>query len=284
MSIPKGQEQYVEEVLLDIGYYRLGFYWFPMEEDYPQKERRNHSFKEGAAFETSVRLYEFDKELRGLLSNYLLDIEVNLRTKVIYYISNHYKDNPVWFADNRIVMSSYVQQLDRRYQQEVSNNDVIKRHSKKHINDKYAPAWKTLEYISFGDLVRLIENIKDPEVKRMIYACYGFIDDKSFPNYIEVVRKLRNLCAHGHPIFDFALEKSLRAGKFKGRALPDGWNSNMQGALLVVQYFMFYISPRKGVQFRDKIKELCARHIKRYGDIRPMVEYLQETPWLDEKL
>lgn len=47
------------EILLDLGYYRLGFYWFPMERTYPNKDKRNHKFKEGAAFDTSVRLLRF---------------------------------------------------------------------------------------------------------------------------------------------------------------------------------------------------------------------------------
>ena len=30
------------EYLLDIGYFRLGFYWFPFEKTYPRKKNRNH--------------------------------------------------------------------------------------------------------------------------------------------------------------------------------------------------------------------------------------------------
>ena len=35
-------EEKAKEILLDIGYYRLGFYWFPFEKTYPQKgEKRS---------------------------------------------------------------------------------------------------------------------------------------------------------------------------------------------------------------------------------------------------
>ena len=37
-----------EEILSDIGYYRLGFYWFPFEKGYPKKNRRNHQFVSNA--------------------------------------------------------------------------------------------------------------------------------------------------------------------------------------------------------------------------------------------
>ena len=79
-------ENFAKDILLDIGYYRLGFYWFPLEEKYPNRDNRDHHFKDGAKFLTSYNLYIFDKKLRTILSSYLSDIEVNVRTKVIYYI------------------------------------------------------------------------------------------------------------------------------------------------------------------------------------------------------
>ena len=279
-------ENFAKDILLDIGYYRLGFYWFPLEEKYPNRDNRDHHFKDGAKFLTSYNLYIFDKKLRTILSSYLSDIEVNVRTKVIYYISNLYKDTPTWFADNRIVMSTFISQLDKKYKNEVSKNDVIKHHASKHINDKYAPAWKTLEYLSFGDLIRLIAKLKKPEAKMMIYECYGFNEDKTFPNYIELVRNLRNNCAHGHPIFDFTLPKSLRAGKLKkvlrGKILSDSFYNNMQGSLLVIQYLLYYLPNNRGNEFREVMMEFFANNIK--DDIRPFVGYFEETPWLDDKI
>lgn len=278
-------ESFAKDMLLDIGYYRLGFYWFPLEKTYPKRDNRNHSFKKGASFLTALHLYEFDKKFRNLLSSYLLDIEVNVRTKVIYYISNLYKDNPTWFADNRIVMAPYISQFDLKYKREVANNDVIKRHAAKHINDKYAPAWKTLEYLSFGDLIRLIENLKNGKTRLMIYGCYGFNEDKTFPNYIEIVRVLRNNCAHGHPIFDCIFPKSLRAGKLKktlkGQQLSDTFYSNMQGALLAIQYLLYYLPNNKGNVFRDEMKSFFSKNITE--DIKSMVGYLEQIPWLTEK-
>lgn len=279
-------ESFARDMLLDIGYYRLGFYWFPLEKKYPKRDDRDHFFRDGASFMTAIHLYEFDKKFRSVLSSYLLDIEVNVRTKVIYHVSNLHKDTPTWFADNRIVMAPYISQFDLKYKREVANNDVIKRHAARHINDKYAPAWKTLEYLSFGDLIRLIENLKNGNTRLMIYGCYGFNEDKTFPNYIEIVRILRNNCAHGHPIFDCVFPKSLRAGKLKkvlkGCHLPNAFYSNMQGALLAVQYLLYYLPNNKGDLFRDEMKSFFSKNIS--NDIKPMVGYLEQIPWLMGKL
>ena len=279
-------ESLAKEVLLDIGYYRLGFYWFPLENRYPCRDNRDHKFKNGSKFSTAIKLYKFDRAFRNILSGYLLDIEVNVRTKVIYHISNLHKENPTWFADNRIVMAPYIAQFAQKYQREIASVDVIKRHSKKHINDKYAPAWKTLEYMSFGDLIRLIDNLKSSNTKLLIYGCYGFNEEKTFPNYIEVVRLLRNACAHGHPIFDFVPAKPLRAGKFKKALrwvpLQQDFYTNMQGALIAIQYLLYYLPENKGDEFRDTLKSFFASEIT--NDIRPMVGYLESIPWLSKRI
>ena len=51
----------------------------------------------------------------------------------------------------------------------IKKNDVISRHHTNHPDHQYAPAWKTVEYISFGDLIRLIDNLKDSDLKKKIY-------------------------------------------------------------------------------------------------------------------
>jgi abortive infection bacteriophage resistance protein len=47
--------------LLDIGYYRLGFYWHPFEIN------ASHQFQEGTLFSNAVTLYYLDVDLRNLL-------------------------------------------------------------------------------------------------------------------------------------------------------------------------------------------------------------------------
>ena len=68
-------EEKAKEVLFDVGYFRLGFYWFPFELTYPQKDNRNHQFKQGSNFDDAVKLYYFDFKLR----NYLLKALAGLR-------------------------------------------------------------------------------------------------------------------------------------------------------------------------------------------------------------
>lgn len=279
-------EAFAKEMLAYIGYYRLGFYWFPFEQNYPQKVNRNHLFNEGTDFATSIVMYEFDKDFRTILNAYLQDIEVDLRTKVIYIISNLHKNNPTWFADRRIVKRSFIDYFTEKYNREIINNEVIRNHARYHINDRFAPAWKTLEFLSFGDLQRLIASIKDYNEQELIYKCYGFKDNRLFPNYIDTIRIVRNYCAHGHPLFDFISSRSIRAGKFKkvmkGKTLHKDFYSNIQGVLILIQYFLYYLPNNKGDKFREEMKAFLSARIT--SDIEPVVGFLKNTPWLEKKL
>ena len=70
-------EEKAKEILLDVGYYRLGFYSFPYEIQFPNLEHRDHQLKQGTTFKSVYDLYEFDTKLRRLLLNALDRIEVN---------------------------------------------------------------------------------------------------------------------------------------------------------------------------------------------------------------
>lgn len=53
-------EEKAKEILLDVGYYRLGFYSFPYEIKFPCLEHRDHKLKPGTTFKSVYDLYEFD--------------------------------------------------------------------------------------------------------------------------------------------------------------------------------------------------------------------------------
>lgn len=80
-----GDEQLAHHLLSRISYYRLKGYWWDMQTD---KER--HIFKHDACFEEVIARYEYDRELRLILFNAVEAIEIALRTKMIYYLSQSY--------------------------------------------------------------------------------------------------------------------------------------------------------------------------------------------------
>jgi abortive infection bacteriophage resistance protein len=69
------EEAKIKEHLLDIGYYRLGFYWKPFEID------ENHNFQEGTKFSDVITLYYLDVDLRNILNKYLTIHELITKDK-----------------------------------------------------------------------------------------------------------------------------------------------------------------------------------------------------------
>ena len=90
-------EAKLKEMLLDIGYYRLGFYCY-----YYFDEKAN-KFSKDIKISDIINLYYLDIDLKHLLLKYINRIEINFRTKLIYYVSMKYKENSRWYVDDAVM-------------------------------------------------------------------------------------------------------------------------------------------------------------------------------------
>ena len=206
-------EEKAKEILGDIGYFRLGFYCFPFETNYPNKKYRTHIYKENTKFSNAVGLYYLDTDLRRVLTNALSRIELNFRTNIIYTVSNQYVHCNTWFIDPTVIEKSFIDKFNTElYTEKFKKNPIIKNHHKKYINDKYAPAWKTLEFFTFGTMVSLYKNLKDKSLKQKIATRYGIRNEKVLENYFSTLVEMRNICAHNAVLFDHKLYRELKKG------------------------------------------------------------------------
>lgn len=251
MSIP--DEHKAEEVLLDIGFYRLGFYSFPFEKSFPNLNNRSHKYKPNTSFTDVLDLYYFDYDLRKILTYYLNRIEVNLRTFITYTVSNHYKESPTWFVDSSVMKSNYIADFEEKVYKTIRENPVIKRHHKKYINDRFAPAWKTIEFMTLGNLCSLFNNLKDEQLKISIarhYQCGLGV----FINYMETIRVIRNSCAHGSCIYNISLAKAVR----RSRHVPitEDTRHNIRGVISVVRYILGIVSANRQNDMNREISDL----------------------------
>lgn len=242
------------EILLDIGYYRLGFYLFPFEKSYPELRNRSHEYIEGASFEDAVNLYYFDFDLRLLLMRYLNRIEIAFRTSLIYHLSNKYKSNPVWFISPAVVNRPYARDFELKvYTPDFKRNPVIHRHHLKNPNDRFAPAWKTLEFMTFGAVMKLYEQLKEREDKIFIAHKFGIRQVVTFENYMHTIRQARNVCAHGLLLYDMRLTRRINRGPAHQTPQESG---NIIGTLRVINYIMEQISVNRAAELSTSITYL----------------------------
>ncbi len=244
-------EEKAKEILLDVGYYRLGFYSFPYEIQFPNLEHRDHQLKQGTTFKSVYDLYEFDTRLRRLLLNALDRIEVNIRTKLIYHISLRYKEDPCWFVNRKYVSSKFVNNFEEQVYAPLRKNPIIEHHHANHAGI-YAPAWKAIEFMTLGNIIRLYDALKETDAKNLITNEYG-CSRGVFYNYLETIRVLRNKCAHGGCLYRMDFPKGIK----RLPANVSEYNRhNIKGGIDVVRYLLGKISQNRMAELDNEIRIL----------------------------
>lgn len=258
-----------KEILLDVGYYRLGFYLFPFEKSYPDLRDRTHEYIEGASFEDAVNLYYFDFDLRLLLMRYLNRIEIAFRTSLIYNLSNKYNTTPIWFVSPSVVSRSYARDFERKvYTADFKRNPVIHRHHQRNPNDRFAPSWKTLEFMTFGAVMKLYEQLKEREDKIFIAHKFGIRQVVTFESYMHTIRQVRNACAHGLLLYDLKLPQGIRRGP---AANAPSERYNLIGALRVIKYVMGQVSSNRASELSESIKSLYETLCNASPKLKPLI-------------
>lgn len=242
-------ENKAEEILLDIGYYRLGFYWHPFEID------DDHNFEQGTKFSNVVKLYYLDVDLKNILNRALNRIEINLRTQLIYIVSNEYPQFPTWFANKRVIQSKFVDELPKYYDEKFKDkNKPIKKHHVNYPNDIYAPAWKTLEFLTFGSIYSVFCSIKDENLKRKMARYYGFNSVHTFRNFFQTIIFIRNICAHSGLLYDCNTPKEISTTPFF--RFNNNNRHSLDSAIKVILYFLGKISITRKIIVENEITTL----------------------------
>lgn len=251
-----------EKYLLNISYYRLGEYWYVMQED-----KEKHIFKPNSKFENVIALYNFDAELRLLLFGVIEKIEISLRTKLIYHLSHEI--NPWWFQNFELFTDSkaLVKTLSNLEAEIERTKDVsIKNHKKKHKDDgRFPPAWKSLEQTSFGALSKLYGNLKNNVASKDIIAKeFGAVNHTYLPSWLQSISQIRNFCAHHSRLWNRNLPSTVKMlSKPPNPWITDAENVPKQSNKLymhmcLMKYMLNTIKPDN--EFTERLEALFTKY------------------------
>lgn len=248
------KEAKIKEILLDVGYYRLGFYWHHFEID------NQHNFNEGTKFSDVIELYYLDVDLRYILIRHINRLELNFRTNLIYWASMHYDKDPTWYANPKIMLPDYLKDIKAHYNKNfIGKNIQIKRHHLKYPGHKFAPCWKTFEYYTFGSIAKIYENINNQDLRKKISLRYDIKKPAIFQNYLDTLVFIRNSCAHSGVIYDLHIDKGIKSlPKVK---FNNNYSHNLDAAIKVLAYLMDTISTNRNNDLKEAINELFNKHI-----------------------
>lgn len=112
--------------------------------------------------------------------------------------------------------------------------------------------------MTLGEVVHLYKSIKDEDLKLEVAKEFGIKKLPTFENYLNVIKDLRNTCAHGNVLYDFTPEKSIRKGPAMKKGI--GENQNLNGALRVVIYMLSQVSENRAKELVDEIDALISKY------------------------
>jgi len=180
------------KVLSSISYNRLSRYWFP----FLMEPKDDEIFEEGVDFDTIFRIYQFDSKLRTLMFNAIEQIEIAIRTQVIYHLSHAYNSG-FWF-ENRDAFTSFTSYLKFLKKINEATNDTNEAYIKKYRN-KYIqplpPSWKAFEIITFRTLYDIYKHLSDKGCKQAV-ADHFDLPQHIFESWVDFLVYIRNICAH----------------------------------------------------------------------------------------
>lgn len=204
-------------------------------------------------------MYYLDIDLKNLLVRALNRIEINVRTQIVYHVSNHYKNSSTWFVDRKVMNNDFVDGFPKYYNEKfIKNNTTIKKHHQKYINDKYAPAWKTLEFLTFGNLIWIYKNLKDEDLKKEISNLYNIKKVYVFENYLGSALFVRNICAHGGVLYDSNTPKAIKPTPLI--KLSNNSRHSLFASIQVILFLLGVVSENRKEELEKDIKELLLKY------------------------
>jgi abortive infection bacteriophage resistance protein len=259
-------ENAAAHILGNISYYRLKGYWWDAQNDFT-----HHTFHPNTYFEDIINRYNFDRDLKLVLFDAIEQIEVALRTKMIYHLSMAY--GGLWYLNaslfnnssitikgiSKTIHQNSVDELQKEFNR--SQEIFIKDHRYRYPNQD-ADAWKILEISSMGTLSKLYKNLSHqlPE-KAKIAKEMGLNLHSELSSWLEAIAYLRNIIAHHSRLWHRNMVKkpmeniNKPIGKWFDNALSPVQTQKPFLIISTMVYLCQKIAPNH--QIKNKILDLC---------------------------
>jgi len=194
--------------LTNYNYYRLS--------GYSLKYRDKDTFKAFIYDENIYQAFSIDEEMRLMLLKLCFLVESKIKTKIAYVLG---QEEALAYLDDSLYNNYNVASNDGGTKKDEIFKDAfeyVKKNNAKiydHHRDKYDgkyPIWVIIHYLTFGNVVKLYNLLKDEYKMRISYDFTKYIISMNdFEQYIAAINCLRNACAHSDRLINKGLSKSI---------------------------------------------------------------------------
>lgn len=206
LAIP--DRDYATLMLQRIGYFSLiGGYKMPF------KNPTNNLYYRHVQFEDIVFLYSFDEDLRELFFKYILQIERHIRSLLAYAFTEKHGESQAQYLDPRNYDPAPSVQKDVSRLIGTLNklaNDPSDYPYINHQRNTYGnvPLWVLMNVITFGTLSKFYL-LSTQDIKVKVAKNFSKVNEKQLSQYLKVMTKFRNVCAHNERLFSFKTKDDI---------------------------------------------------------------------------
>ena len=256
--------QYAEHMLKQIGYFSLisgykDLYRNPTTKDY----------KDGTTFDEIIALYKFDESLRELFLKHLLVIEQKMRSLLSYYFTEHYGENQKHYLSHTSYNShsKYVSGVNKLIST-LKSIAVSSTHYPYITYQRFqygnVPLWVLVKVLTFGNITHLYRYIPQ-KLQIMVSKNFDKVNEKELLQYLRVLTKFRNVCAHNDRLYSYNTKDDIPDTKLhsKLKILKKG-NQYMYGKndlFCVVIALRYLLNKDDFKQFKHKLSKIIALFI-----------------------
>lgn len=146
-------------------------------------------------FEKLQKIYEFDEELRNLITSAVDEIEIYLRTQLSYYHVHKYGEEGYMDAGNYNRKHNHPAFVSRVHAciKENAGTLVVKHHIQKY--NGHFPLWVIIEYFSMGMISYFYADMPNHDKSVLAGQLYG-VNYQILESWLRCLTDLRNKCAH----------------------------------------------------------------------------------------
>lgn len=177
------------------------------------------SYLPGTTFEEIYALYEFDRQLRLITLEYILEIEKQIKSHIAYCFSQKYGHKDYLkienFDNQGIRKYSKVCNLLSNLYNKITLN-LEKDLSIIHYVDgkNYIPLWILVNSVSMGDISKFYLNIKQSEREAVARRIKWGLRENQLANILFFLSTIRNRCAHDERLYSYLSYTSLCNNKY----------------------------------------------------------------------
>lgn len=169
-------------------------------------------YKEGTAFEELVSLYEFDEALRELFLHYLLHIERHIRSLLSYYFTEKYGESQGAYLrkTNYNYIRKHHQGINRLVEDLQEMTQTTQRPYIEYQRNTYhnVPLWVLINSLTFGTLSKMYAFFPS-DLQSKVSKNFVHVNEKELRQFLTVMTKFRNVCAHGERLFSYRSKESI---------------------------------------------------------------------------